>query len=127
MPFINETDMVNRYLWEHCRQCPQWKKVRLGKVNTQAEAYGAKVLLRWADAVYIDEAAGRINIIEAKLRPDPSAIGQLELYSQLIRETPEFSAYADYAVQLISLNAMEDLEVRRFAESKGIKFIVMSG
>ena len=112
--------MVNAFLWIKYKTDPQWKRVRLGVLPTKFLARAYKVILRWADAIVLHD--GRVKIIEAKLRPDPTAIGQLEFYKKLFRVTPEFSAYKNWPIDLVMLTARSDLQMIEHCSDKGIEF-----
>ena len=79
---------------------------------------------RWADAIVISE--GAVLIIESKLRADPGALGQLELYKKLFVNTPEFSQYANWPIQLVLLCAVTDLNMVELCSEKGVTFEVFS-
>ena len=82
------------------------------------------VLLRWADAVIVKD--GVVYIVEAKLRPSPGAIGQLELYAQLFPSTLEFTQYKNYPIKMLLLASIPDLAIAEMASKKGIIFEIFS-
>lgn len=82
-----------------------------------------RVLLRWADAIVYRD--GIVYIIEAKLRPSPSAIGQLEMYKDLFYRTPEFSQFHSCPTELVFLTTRYDWELVEFCSKKGIKYVVV--
>ncbi len=104
------------------RTDPQWRRVRLGQVADHEEAKYYKVILRWADAVFIHD--GIVYIVEAKLRPSLGAIGQLEGYKELFPVTPEFSQYWNYPVRMILLSAYLDLNIAELTKKKDIIYEV---
>ena len=114
-----EKRLLNAWLWNFHRTSPQWKRVRLGPVPNPEWAKMYSVLLRWADAVFIDD--GKIHIVEAKISPDFGAIGQLLGYRQQIQGTPEFEQYKNYPVVLILLSQFPDLGVTELASKYGIE------
>lgn len=116
--------MLTAWLAAEHRTAPQWKRVRLGKSLNPEEAQRFKVLQRWADLIFIEDDT--LFIVEAKLRPSPGAVGQLELYEQLLPETPEFKAFQNFPIKKILLTQMEDLSIRKFVEDKGIDFIIFN-
>jgi len=119
---LKESDLVNMYLWDKHRNDLQWRRVRLGVVPNHEQARLYSVLLRWADAIVISD--GQVLIIEAKLRPNPSAFGQLDLYEQLFRETPEFSAYESWPIRKQFLTTFPDLALVELASDKGVDYII---
>ena len=120
--FRRETDLLNNYLWENHREDLQWRRVRLGVVPTKEMARQYMVLLRWADAVVIHN--NEVLIIEAKLRPQPGAIGQLELYQELFPQTPEFSAYKNHRIRLVFLTQFPDVDLAQLCSKKGIDYVI---
>ena len=118
----NETQLQNSWLWQFHRDSPTWKKVRLGKVSNQFDAKIARVLLRFADAIFIEEDV--VHIVETKISPKADAIGQLLLYEQLFPQTPEFSKYKDFPIKKIFLTTREDGAIRKLAEDHGIEIVI---
>jgi len=81
-------------------------------------------LLRWVDAIVISD--GVVYIVEAKLRPMPGAIGQLELYRKLFLNTPEFDQYKDWPVKMILLTTMPDLNMIELCSEKDIAYEIFN-
>lgn len=119
---FKETDLLNAWLWQFHRTDVQWRRVRLGVLPTKALARMYMTILRWADAIFLKD--GIVHIVEAKLRPDLGAIGQLEGYEKLFKQTPEFSAYQNWPIQKILLTTMRDLNVIQLASDKEIQYVV---
>ena len=121
---MKETDMLNAWLWEKHREDLQWRRVRLGVLPTKALARMYMTMLRWADAIVVKE--GIVYIIEAKLRPSPGAIGQLELYKKLFANTLEFTQYREYPIQMVLLASIPDLAIAELCSEKDIIFEIFS-
>jgi len=119
---MKESDMLNAWLWDKHRMDTQWRRVRLGPLPTKEMARMYMTILRWADAIIIKK--GIVYIVEAKLRPGPGAIGQLELYKQLFPNTLEFSQYKAWPVRMLLLSGMLDLAIAELCSKKGIIFEV---
>ncbi len=117
-----ESVLLTKWLARFHRTSPQWKRVRLGIPANPEEAKLYSVLLRWADAIFIED--GFVNIVEAKLRPEFGAIGQLEGYKELFKVTPEFSQYKDWPIKMILLSPIMDLGIAEIASKKGIIYEV---
>ena len=117
-----ESVLLTRWLADFHRTSIQWKRVRLGIPANPAEAKMYSVLMRWADAVFLEN--GIVYIVEAKLRPDLGTIGQLEGYDELFKVTPEFSAYANWPVKLVLLSPVMDLAIAQICSKKGIIYEV---
>lgn len=119
---VKESEMLNAWLWAEHREDLQWRRVRLGPYPTNEMGKMYMTMLRWADAIVIKE--GIVYIIEAKLRPMPGAISQLELYKQLFTATLEFKQYWNNDVKLILLTMMPDLAIAEMCSRKDIAMII---
>lgn len=117
---MKETDMLNAWLWEKHRTDVQWRRVRLGVLPTKELARMYMTLLRWVDAIYLKD--GVVYIVEAKLRAEPGALGQLDLYEKLFKETPEFSDYSLWPIQKVLLTAVMDLNMAELASEKDVEY-----
>ncbi len=117
-----ESVLLVKWLAKFHRTDLQWRRVRLGQVATKEEAKYYKVILRWADAVFIKD--GFVNIVEAKLRPDLGVIGQLEGYAKLFPVTPEFSQYKNWPIKMILLSPYLDLNIAELTKEKSIIYEV---
>ena len=116
-----EKRLLNEWLAEMHRRHLTMRNVRLGKAINQEEARMYSVMLRYADAVVVDNDT--IYIIEAKLAPNAGAVGQLLQYGMLILETPEFSQYRDRKIQLLLLSAKQSGDVAEMCARNGIRFV----
>ena len=117
-----ESVLLTKWLAKFHRTSLQWKRVRLGIPANPEEAKLYSVLLRWADAIFIED--GFVNIVESKLRPEFGAIGQLEGYKELFKVTPEFIAYQDWPIKMILLSPVMDLGIAQVASKKNITYEV---
>ncbi len=82
------------------------------------------VLRRYADLVFVED--GIVFICEAKMRPDPGAFAQLDLYSQLFPETPEFLEFSNYPIKRIFVTTTLDKALEKMAEEYDIEYIVFA-
>ena len=119
---MKESDMLNAWLWDKHRFDVQWRRIRLGVLPTKALARMYMTILRWADAIVLSD--GVAYIVEAKLRPEPGVISQLELYNKLFPETPEFSQYKNWPRKMMILSSVVDLNLVELASEKEILFEV---
>jgi len=117
---MKETDMLNAWLWDKHRTDVQWRRVRLGVLPTKELARMYMTILRWVDAIYLKD--GVVYIVEAKLRAEPGALGQLDLYEKLFKQTPEFEAYALWPIQKVLLTAVVDLNMAELASEKDVEY-----
>ena len=117
---MKETDMLNAWLWDKHRTDTQWRRVRLGVLPTKELARMYMTLLRWVDAIYLHD--GVVYIVEAKLRAEPGALGQLDLYEKLFKQTPEFSDYSEWPIQKVLLTAVMDLNMAELCSEKDVEY-----
>ena len=117
---MKESKLVNSFLSSKHAESLQWRRVRLGPLPSKDLARMYMTILRWVDAILVEE--GIVYLIEAKLRPNPTAIGQLQLYERLFKETPEFTAYKNYPVKLMLLTTMLDVAVAELCTDKDILY-----
>jgi len=73
----------------------------------------------YADCVVI--APAEILVIEAKVDPDPGAVGQVLFYRTLIYSTPSLQGYTTMPVQPVVLFAENDSGVTPFARGLGCR------
>ena len=117
-----ESILLTEWLKTFHRTDKQWKRVRLGIPANPEEAKLYSVLLRWADAVFLED--GFMFVVETKLRPSPAAIGQLEFYKELLKVTPEFDKYKDWPIKMILVSPVLDLATAEICTKKGIIYDV---
>ena len=121
---LNESKMLNAWLLDKHREDLQWRRVRLGPLPTKEMARVYMTLLRWADEIVIKE--GVVYIVEAKVRPAPGVISQLELYKKLLPNTLEFTQYKTWPIQMVILSSMPDLAIAEMASEKDIIFEIFT-
>jgi len=105
-------------------------RVRLGRPPSWAAksiAEGAppemyKIYQRWADAIIIREK--ELILIEAKIRPIPGVVSEINLYYQLIPKTPEFAEFMNRPIRKIILLAMRDPEIIELAAMDDIEVVI---
>ncbi len=117
-----ETRLIRDWVAKNYPDKPQWKRVRLGPIPGTPAAAIYKGLRRWVDLVIWDEPY--IILVEAKMRPKPEGIAELELYDRLFPETPEFSMFKDKPRRLIYLTTLYDEVIDRMCKEKGIELVV---
>jgi len=117
-----EWRLVYEFLITNFRNCLQWRRVRVGPIYKNEKLY--QVVRRWADAIVYCAKEDIVYIIEAKMKPEPGGISQLELYIKLFPKTPEFEMLKDKRVKGIYLTTQDDPELRELAKSKGIEYVV---
>jgi len=121
-----EMRLLKEYIAQNYPNCLAWFRVRLGPYpesltlgeGIRVSGRVKSVYNRWADAIVLVDDT--ILLFEAKIRSEPGAIAQLELYKKLLPETPEFKSIADRRIQPVLLTAFPDPEVDALAHEKGI-------
>lgn len=91
-------------------------------VPTKAMARAYSVLMRFPDAIIFEDR--KVHIVEAKLRPNAGACGQLEHYKELFYRTPEFKDFYSFPLEMILLTTYLDLDIVEFCSKKGILYEV---
>lgn len=124
-----EMRMLAEWLAEQWPRTEYLTRVRLGRIEprvdaaelTAGELRAIGVHRRWADAVVL--LPDRVLLIEAKIRPQPGVISQLELYARLLPHTPELAEHAEKPIEMILLYAIEDELINQLAREAGIRCI----
>jgi hypothetical protein len=98
---------------------PLW--AQQGILTPQVEAM-LRNFNRYADLVGVK--AGTIEVVEAKMFPDPGAISQVELYVDLVHATPVLQQYPGRVIQPVILVALSDAVMAQKAAARGIKWVV---
>lgn len=97
-------------------QPPGWAKTSIDG-GAPPEIY--KIYQRWADAIIITPK--ELILIEAKIKPDPGVISQINLYEQLLPKTPELQEFMDLPTRKVLLMAQRDLDVEELARTQDIE------
>lgn len=124
-----ELRMLSEWLAETYHDYEYRTRVRLGRIEprvtspglTEQERRMIGVHRRWADAVVL--LPDRVVLVEAKIRPQPGVISQLELYARLLPHTPELGRHAAFPVEMVLLYAIEDELINVMAREKGIRCV----
>ena len=117
-----EARLINEYVMSTYPNDLQWRRVRIGPVPTKEDARMYKTTLRWVDAIVLHN--NTVLIIEGKVRPELGARSQIEMYMQLFRSTPEFSAYWEYPMKGVLVTCLEDILVKNDCNEHGIDYVV---
>ena len=122
-----EMRLVAEYLEKTYSKYPYQMRVRLGSIPDQLitedmspeERRSAGIWRRWADAIVFKPRS--VVIIEAKIRPSPGDISQLQLYAELFGKTPELQPYTARPLALELLYAIPDPVIEHRARQANIK------
>ena len=120
-----ETLMRSRWVKKLSNEFPRWYNVRMGKLPDVPMAGMFKVILGYADLVYIDDDI--VQIVEFKVRDFRGAIGQLLSYKQEFAKTPEFAPYKDFPISLRLVASKHDDATEELAISENITYEVFDG
>lgn len=102
------------------------RELRLGPTTQSAPGVtltpAVEAMLRVANwyADLVGPRAGQLWVVEAKLQPDPGAIGQVLFYSRLIMSTPALKPLWGLPIRPVVLFGCDDRDVRNFAQSLGV-------
>lgn len=122
-----EMQMLSEYLAAHYPNDQVRMRVRMGTVQlpttgglSERDARAVNhVFLRWADAVVVTPT--ELIVIEAKMRADPSAISQLELYRELVPKTQELLPFLGRRIVAELVVSIEDPAVTAMASRRSIR------
>lgn len=125
-----EQRMVSEWLAKNYGQYSYRTRVRLGSIHPtlHPERLSAEernlvgLWRRWADAVVF--LPDRLLLIEAKIRPEPGVISQLDLYSSLLPQTPELAEWQHLPIEKVLLYAIDDPALIALARQHGIRCIM---
>ena len=104
---------------------PRWYNVRMGKLPDVEMAGAYKVILGYADLIYIQDDI--VNIVEFKVRDFRGAVGQLLSYRQDFYKTPEFAPYYSLPVLLRIVASRHDDSALLLAMNEGISYEFYNG
>lgn len=107
----------------HCRLGTWPQPLTAGELSEQEQAM-LKVRMRWADAIIIEP--DKLIVIEAKLRASEflKGLGELQLYTHLVRHTPEFEKFKNRAVVGRLITPIEDPALTLIARQQNIETAV---
>lgn len=122
--FLPERHLVQKWLETYHPNVLQWKRPRVGPIPGRAPDKYKGVRRGWPDIIFKENNI--IYIVEAKVRPQAAACGQLKEYERLWPLTPEFSEFRDLPVRLISLTTRDEVIVRETCEAFGIEYVIFT-
>lgn len=117
-----ERRFVNEYIAANLFDRHYQTRVWLGTFPPGPDMQALHLVGRWADIITYEPSI--VTIIEAKLEPDPKAIGQLLAYKNMFHETPRFNMYESHQVNLKLLTSRVDTHVQELCEEQGIEYEV---
>ena len=95
-----------------------------GTVLNKTEQLTLGCMRKWADAIVI--AKDKLTLIEGKLIIHRyfEGLGQLQVYSRLVPQTPELQPYLDRPTECILLVPVEDPLVRTLCIENNIRMVI---
>lgn len=117
-----ERILLSEYIRAKYPNVPSWIRREVGAIPNVPNSAAYARTRRWVDGI-IRTYEG-IVLIEAKMKPDPKALAQLDLYDSLFGETPEFEKYWNEPRRLELVTALPDTNVTALAPSYGIEHVV---
>jgi hypothetical protein len=122
-PRVNwESLMVREYVNKRYFNNIKWLRHEVGGFDPNDAVQANSQLRRWADAII--DINDSLLVIEAKMKPSPGSISQLQTYLHLVKETPDLSYYWDKPVSGMILTTWEDAAVKKIANDWGILYEV---
>jgi hypothetical protein len=88
----------------------------------ELERQAARLRNRWVDAIYFE--AGEVNIVEAKMEPDPGVFSQLVHYARKFRADPTMERWKGWPINLVALVYHDDPSVAAEAPWYGVRWVV---
>jgi len=82
----------------------------------------SRVRNRWVDALFIE--GGALNLVDAKINPDPGIFSQLIHYARKVRSDPNWQRYNAWPLNLIALVYHNDESVAQEAPWYGVQWVV---
>ena len=117
-----ESLFVREYANRFYLNCLKWFRHEVGPFDPNDPVQAYSQLRRFCDLIV--DVNDSLYVIEAKMKPTPSAISQLQTYITLIRQTPDLEYYWDKPMQGIILTTMDDPAVRKTANDWGFLYEV---
>jgi len=117
-----EKRLVNDYVNEFCRDKHFQNRAWIGPVPPGEDEKLMQVTTRWADTIIFEP--GLITIIEFKMEPEPTAIGQLDLYAQLFEKTLRFQQYWGMTIKKVLVTTRVDVHVQQLCDEHNIEYKV---
>jgi len=111
----------NAEIWMNLRVGPTAPIVGATQMTRALENL-SRVRNRWVDALFLED--GELNLVEAKLQPDPGIFSQLIHYARKLRIDPAWSEYAETPLNLIALVYHNDESVAQEAPWYGVRWVV---
>jgi len=107
----------------HCRLGTWPGPLTAGELTEEEQAM-LRVRMRWADAVIL--LPDKMVVVEGKLRASEflKGLGELQVYTHLLKVTPEFEKFKDRQVVGRLLTPIEDPVVNAIARQQGIETAV---
>lgn len=124
---LGESRMLGEYLAREYGDATVFMRLRLGTIEpagqypdlSPSERGIFRALARYADAIAVRPS--ELVIIEAKMRAEPDAISQLELYALLAPQTPELQPFLDRPLVMELVVAVPDPVVQLLADRRGVR------
>jgi hypothetical protein len=98
--------------------------MRIAQVGPVGEVAPGVLRLRnrWADAVFVEN--NQVNLVEAKLEPDPGIFSTLVHYARALRADPSYAQWRNLPLRLIALVYHDDPTLASEAPFYGVQWIV---
>lgn len=95
-----------------------------GQVLTLQEEAMLRNFYRYPDLIGVTDS--ELQVVEAKLFPDPGALSQLELYVDLVHQTSILRQHDSKRLQPVILVGLDDPVLAQKAAARGYRWVVYS-
>ena len=116
-----ERILVLEYVVANYRETPYWIREGVGPLPEGSEAAYYSRTRRWADAII--RAPDAMIIVEGKMSVEPSVIGQLLNYKNLLPQTPMLRKYNELPIIMRVVTAHIKPGMRELLESADIELV----
>jgi hypothetical protein len=121
-----EKRLVSEFIHAQYPGALMWERPRLGayrppKHGTEPKKMDivwSKVTSHYADAIVYP--GDRLIIVEGKIKGDVKAVGQLELYAELVPKTPEFEVLGELDIEKVLVCAHITADDRLWIQKRGV-------
>ncbi len=114
--------LVYEYVKTYYNDVPHWFREEVGPLPPSEYPMLYAKTRRWADAIV--HLPDETLLIEGKMKAEPSVIGQLLNYKNLLPQTPLFSKYREIPIAMQLVCAMIDKDTMELVEQAGIDVVM---
>lgn len=114
--------LVYEYVQTNYLDVPHWFREEVGPLPPGSNPMLYAKTRRWADAIV--HLPDKTLLIEGKMKAEPSVIGQLLNYRNLLPQTPLFYKYREIPIEMQLVCAKIDKDTEELVKQAGIEVIM---